>query len=141
MFKKDNDKQVCEKKETARISKNSVYLLVALIVCTVVVCGVYRMMIGTPNFKYLFYAYLAIETVFIFAYVIYNRGFSRKNVTADMLPSDWSEEQKNEFIENGKARFKRSRWMLIPIFAFFFTFAVDVIELFVLPSVFDLLGI
>ena len=53
--------------------------------------------------------------------------------TEEMLPAEWSEEQKTEFIEDGKRRLKKSRWMIVPIFAFLITFGVDALELFVFP--------
>jgi len=46
---------------------------------------------------------------------------------------EWSDEEKKEFIADGKRRQDRSRWLIIPIFAFFFTFAIDIFELFVIP--------
>ena len=66
------------------------------------------------------------------------RGFSRRGVTPEMLPEEWSEEQKEAWIEDGKERMRRSKWMIVPIFALVFTFGVDLIELFFLPFVKEL---
>ena len=66
-------------------------------------------------------------------YVVYNRGMSRKGVTKDMLPDDWDDEEKDRFIEDGKKRLEKSKWMLIFIFAFVVVFAFDAMELFVFP--------
>ena len=116
-------------------------MLVSLVLCTVAVCGIYRYMIGSDYFFYVLIAYIVAETVLIAAYIIYNRGFSRKNVTPEMLPADWSDEKKTEFIEDAKKRLHRSRPLLILILAFLFTFAVDIFELVVFPTVFSILGI
>lgn len=124
--------------EPKKPSKDAVILLVSLILCTMAVLAVYRFMIGFPFFRYVLFAYISIETVLIAVYVIYNRGFSRKGITEDMLPLEWSPEKRREFVESAAARQKKSRWMLIPIFAFFFTFAVDALELFVLPFIEEL---
>ena len=135
MSNKDN-----KKLPSAQV-KDRIVLLVSLVVCSVVICGIYRFMIGSIYFKYILFSYIAAETVLIAVYLIYNRGFSRKNVTEEMLPSDWSDEKKSEFIENANKRLHRSRWLLVLILSFLFTFAVDIFELIVFPSIFDLLGI
>lgn len=78
---------------------------------------------------------------FLIAYVIYNRGFSRKNLTVDMLPRDWSAEQRSEYIEDGKIRLKKSRWMLSVIIPVAVPIALDALYLFTLPLIQNLLGI
>ena len=118
-----------------------VKLLISLVLCSVVVCGVYRLAIESSYFSYVLFGYIAAETLLIAAYMIYNRGFSRKGITRDMLPTDWSEEKKTSFIESSKARLKKTRWMLVLILAFLFTFAVDLFELVVFPTIFNLIGI
>jgi len=99
---------------------------------------VYRFLLDYYYFEVVLIVYMTLATAFVLAYLIYNRGFSRTGVTSEMLPDAWSEEKKNEYVANGKRRMERSRWMLIPIFAFLFTFSVDLIELLVVPFVKDL---
>lgn len=135
-----SDKNTNTPEQNKRI-KEAIALLIALVLSTVVICGTYRFLLERLYFEFILYAYLAIETVAIAAYVIYNRGFSRKGVTYEMLPLDWSEEKKKDFIEDSKRRFRKSRWLLIIILAFLFTFAVDVFELVVFPLIFELIGI
>ncbi|MBQ8141266.1 MAG: hypothetical protein IJ038_06210 [Clostridia bacterium] len=122
-------------------SKSAVILLVSLILLSVVVFGVYRTLVNYYYFEIVLITYMVIETVFVAVYLIYNRGFSRRGVTRDMLPSEWSEEKKDAFINSGKERIKKSRWMLVVILAFMFTFAIDIIELFVLPTIMGLFGL
>ncbi len=108
-------------------------LLLGLVAVTVLVFGTYRFLVQQDYFRIVMIVYMIAATGFVLAYVIYNRGFSRKGVTKEMLPAEWSEEEKTAFIADGERRAKRSRWLLIPIFALLFTFGVDAIELFVLP--------
>jgi hypothetical protein len=63
--------------------------------------------------------------------VIYNRGFSRHNVTVEMLPSSWSEEQKLDYINDAKIRKEKSMWCLTIIFPLVFTFFMDMAYLFI----------
>lgn len=120
-----------------KINKSSLILLAIVIISSVIVYSTYRVLLDYFYFWVLI-AYMAIEAVFIFAYLIYNRGFSRKGVTKDMLPVEWSEAEKDEFINSGKERFKKSRWMLVIIIAFLFTFFIDMVELYLLPFIFGL---
>lgn len=107
--------------------------LLVLIVLTMTLLAVYRFFLDTRFFLVVMTVYMVAFTVLAVGYVVYNRGFSRKNVTADMLPESWTEEAKNEYIESGIRRQKKSRWVLMLIFAIGFTFAFDVMELFVIP--------
>lgn len=68
---------------------------------------------------------------FIVAYVVYNYAFTRKNITPEMLPDDWSQEKKAEYIQKGVDRAKKSRWMIFVIFPLIVTFIADLIYLFI----------
>ena len=109
--------------------------LVSLIVVTMTVFSVYRFFLGRLYFEITLAIYLTVATALILTYVIYNRGLSRRRLSEDMLPKTWSDEEKRVFLADGERRLRASRWMLIPIFAFLFTFAFDMLELYVLPVI------
>ena len=136
MFKRFRKKS--EAKRANKPDSQTVGMLMLLVVVTMVVFAIYRFLIDFYYFEVVLIVYMVIATALVLTYLLYNRGLSRKGVTAEMLPEDWSEEQKTEYIEDGRRRLHRSRWMLIPIFAFLFTFAMDLIELLVLPFLQDL---
>lgn len=75
--------------------------------------------------------YMVALAVFSVVYIAYNYAFTRKGLTADMLPDDWSEEKKHEFIQKGKDRAQSSRWMIFIIFPLIVTFIADALYLFV----------
>jgi len=77
--------------------------------------------------------YLIVGAILGIVYVIYNRGFSAKGVTPEMLPDTMSYEEKLAFIENGKQRLKRSRWMLTLILPIIVTLCIDMIYILLLP--------
>lgn len=79
-------------------------------------------------------AYFLVFAVTFVAYLAYNRGFVNKNVTAEMLPADWSEEKKQSFLAAEKARAKKSRWMLTVIIPFIVVFMCEALYLFVWDS-------
>ena len=130
-----------DKNNQKKPRKSDIALLIALVLLSVIVFGFYRFLMNYYYFEIVLIAYMAIETVFIIVYVLYNRGFSRRGVTTEMLPETWSEEKKEEFISNGARRMRRSRWMLVVIIAFLITFAIDIIELVVMPTLFGWFGV
>jgi len=107
-------------------------LMGILLLMCVVVYGLYRFLLNV-FYIYTLIAYMVIFTALLLSYLIYNRGMSRRGITVDMLPNDWSAEEKQRFVQDGKDRIHRSRWMLLLIVAFLFTFAADFIELYFLP--------
>ena len=82
-----------------------------------------------------YYAYWLAFGGFLIGYIAYNRAFSRKNMTVDMLPDDWSEEKKNEYINDGIRRAENSKWMLSVIIPLLVTIAADAIYLFTWPII------
>ena len=78
--------------------------------------------------------YAVVGAAFLFTYIIYNRGFTRDNITPEMLPDTMSEQQKEAFIQSGKDRKRKSKWMIIVIFALFLPLAVDFIVLVAVPT-------
>ena len=140
--KKEKEAQIgdTERAESVQKGKRAALKLLCLVAVTMVIFSVYKFFLGMYRFEIVLGVYMALASVATLGYVIYNRGFSRRGVTEEMLPSEWSEEQKTEFIEDGKRRMKRSQWLLMVVFAFFFTFAFDALELFVLPMFKNMAG-
>ena len=75
--------------------------------------------------------YMLSLAVLAIVYVCYNYGFTRKNVTVDKLPDDWSVETKYLFVMKGEERAKKSKWMLFIIFPLIVTFIADVLYLYI----------
>lgn len=124
--------------EQKRNAKRLLAKLAVLVAATVAALVVYRFFMQRPEFYIVFGIYAVIAAASIIGYVIYNRGFSRSGITREMLPLEWSEEEKTAFIEDAKKRKERSRWLLVIAFAFLFTFVYDAFDLFVLKELFGL---
>ena len=124
--------------QSAAFKKNKKYLL-PLILNTVLFFGLYSILVrvsGTVMMITL-WTYFALTIAFSFTYIIYNRGFSRMNVTPEMLPASMSAEEKNEFIENGKQRLEKSKWMLLIIFPLMMTFHLDTVGMYLIEPLLD----
>lgn len=115
-------------------------LLLILAGNTVIFFGVYRVAMRYYYFEYVLGLYLALTALFSIGYVVYNRGFSRRGVTLEMLPDTMTGEEKQAFIDDGERRMKKSKWMLTVIFPLLLTFTFEVIELFVIEYFVRLFG-
>ena len=119
---------------TKKVSKRAMVRLVAVGASCALSLILYRFLMETPIGFYAFVGYLILTAAFIFTYVIYNRGFSRRGVTREMLPDSMSEEEKDDFIRSGEERWKKSSWMMIPILACSLTLLWEAMELVVIPT-------
>jgi hypothetical protein len=118
-----------------KFQKNKKYML-ALVVNTVVIASVYMYTVKQPYFMAVLWTYLALTVGFSSAYIIYNRAFSRKGVTPEMLPDTMTELEKSEWIADGERRMEKSKWMLTVIFPLIMTFCLDLFILYVLEPLF-----
>jgi len=72
---------------------------------------------------------------FTVAYIMYNRGFTQKDITPEMLPDSWDAAKKAEYINAAAERQKRSRWMISVIIPILVPIALDAIYLFTWPTI------
>ena len=87
------------------------------------------------------FAYWIAFAVFLIAYIVYNRAFSRKGVTVEMLPDTMTREEKEEFVADAERRLEKSKWMLAAIIPLLITIALDAIYLFTWPIVQSLFNV
>lgn len=130
--KEEPDYGFLDDEKQRKQKENRKYLIVTLL-NTVVIYGLYVILINAipASTTVIVSVYLAALGTVSIGYVFYNRGFSRKNVTVDMLPDTMSEQEKEDFIEDAKIRMKRSKWCLTLIIPLVFTFFMDIFYLFI----------
>ena len=139
-----NNNKLREKKSIRNVSSTAMKRAAITIVNTTILTVIYfgAMNIEQPILSAIVTAgYWLGFAGFLIAYIVYNRGFTRKDVTREMLPDTWSEEKKNEFIEDTKRRYENSKWMLTVIIPIMIPIALDAIVLFTWPIVQNLLGL
>lgn len=125
-------------KQKAAFKKNRKYIL-PLVLNTVLFFGLYSYLVEQPKLMIpTLWVYFILTAGFCFSYVIYNRGFSRMKLTPDMLPDSMSIDEKNAFIEEGKVRIERSKWMLTIIFPLLMTFILDILNMYILEPMLKL---
>ena len=139
-----NNNKLQEKKSIRNVSPTAMKRAAITIVNTTILTVIYfgAMSIEQPILSAIVTAgYWLGFAGFLIAYIVYNRGFTRKDVTREMLPDTWSEEKKTEFIEDTKRRYENSKWMLTVIIPIMIPIALDAIVLFTWPIVQNLLGL
>ena len=80
--------------------------------------------------------YAAAGAAFLVAYIIYNRAFTRDNITPEMLPDTMTEQEKADFIQEGADRKRKSKWMIVVLFTLFVPLAIDFLILTAIPTLF-----
>lgn len=109
--------------------------VIPTVIITAVMFTLYRILLNNFRFDAVLTIYMGVTTALLVAYLVYNRGFSRRAITEEMLPPEWSDEKKCEFIDSAKARFHRSRWLLVVLSALFLVFVIDAIDIIILPII------
>ena len=80
------------------------------------------------------YISYGVMTAVLLFYVIYNRGFNTRGMTADMLPDDLPLAKREEMIAEGNRRALRSQWALYVLLPLLLVLLFDVIYLFLIPE-------
>ncbi len=112
--------------------KHSQKKLLILLLLTVFLCPAYFV---CQHYEIpVHYLYIAAGAVLGLGYVIYNKGFSGKGVTPEMLPDTMSPEEKQAFINDSIRRQKTSEWVLLLLIPILVTLAADMIYLFIFPT-------
>lgn len=127
-------------KKKASFEKNKKYLL-PLLLNTVLFYAVYAVLNNTPFYIVVLWVYFVALTGFTLAYIIYNRGFSHRNITADMLSDTMTAEEKQKFLDDIKERSQKSKWMITIIFPLVMTFMIDIVILFMIEPFMESLGL
>lgn len=112
-------------------SKSAVWRMLAVVAVSLLLLFVYYTCIGFGWAQPVMLVYMAIPACLLIVYLIYNRGFVYKDVTADMLPAEWSEEKKSEILESSRVRVERSKWILVVLIPFVLVLLADALYLYV----------
>jgi hypothetical protein len=139
-MKKQNNKPNIKREQTRSMelgrkispaTKKKAFLIAALsFVSIFIYFGAVPLLRPTAQFI-VHIAYMVIFGVSLIAYITYNRAFTRKNITIDMLPNVWSAEQKAAYVADGEERLKKSQWLLLIVIPTLVPIGVDSLILFV----------
>ena len=131
-----------KEKRDAAFKKNKRFIF-PLIIHTVVFFALYSYLVNVSEAVMMatLWCYFGLTAAFCLAYIIYNRGFSRLNVTPEMLPASMSIEEKTAFIEEAKLRIEKSKWMLTVIFPLIMTFIIDILNMWIFEPMMELAGV
>ena len=108
-------------------------LMLTLLINTVLMVAIYFAVPYLLHVSFLPILYAAIGVGLLLYYLIYNRGFVARGITAEDLPDSMSAAEKQDYLETARLRFEKSRWVLTVLLPIILTFIADVIYLFVFP--------
>lgn len=114
------------------ISKDAQRLMVLLLCNSVLFVALYFIAVHL-GFDYILPVYCVLGIGLGLGFFIYNRGFSAKGITPDMLPDTMSAVEKQAFFDQAALRLKRSRWILTVLFPILLAIAADMIYLYLFP--------
>lgn len=123
-----------------KLSKKNVITLCATVVVALLLLAFYYFSMNFEFFRFVMWGYMIALAALVISYIIYNKGMYLKGVTEEMLPDEMSLEEKRALIDGAKRRLERSKWMIMLIIGFIFTFAVEAVLLFVLPWIEGMIG-
>ena len=143
-MKKNDKKELSTKKSLRDISHETKKRAAVLVMNTLILTFIYfgSMGINQPILALIVnVGYWVVLGVLAIAYVIYNRGFTQKDLTIEMLPDSWDTEKKAKYISDAQKRDSRSRWMITVIITIMITIMLDAISLFTWPIIQNLFGL
>ena len=118
-------------RETLR--RFNIRLVLTLSALIIVALAVFRLLKTLDLYIPAIIIYTAITLAVAFYYIIYNKGNISGKVTPDMLPLDWSKDQKHAFIDDLAQRRKKSKWALLVLLPMIIVFAFEILELYFFP--------
>ena len=109
----------------------------ALLLLCALAIAVFRVLkeLGWVSYLVVLIVYGVISLVMGLWYVIYNRGFVGKKITDDMLPVEWTKEEKDNFLNDLTERRKKSKWMMLVIIPMIATFLFEAVDVYMLDSI------
>ena len=135
---KNTKKELTPKKSLRDISPEAKKRAALLVFNTLILTFIYfgSMGINQPILALIVnVGYWIVLAVLAIIYVLYNRGFTQKSLTAEMLPESWDADKKARYIEDAQKRDSRSRWMLSVIIPIMIPIMLDALMLFTLPII------
>ena len=79
--------------------------------------------------------YTAITLAAALCYISQNRGLITVEVTYDLLPNEWSEEEKKAFMEDYRARKEKSKKLLVILLPMIATFFFEILDIYLLGEI------
>ena len=143
-MKRNDKRERTPKKSLSDISPEAKKRAAVLVLNTLILTFIYfgSMGIDQPILAMIVnIGYWVVLLALVAVYLIYNRGFTQKDLTPEMLPDTWSAEDKEKYVEDAANRYKRSKWMLTVIIPIMIPIALDAISLFTWPIIQNLFGL
>lgn len=129
-YRKQDSPTTQLKKEIKKINWK---LVLQLVISCIVILTIYQtaMYFQFSAIMWIYYALLIISAI---AFLYFNKGLNRKTIGRDYLPAEWSDNEKDNYIEKIKKHKEIAKKLLLLIIPLLLTFAFEVIYLFYLDD-------
>ena len=118
----------------------NVRLALTLSALVIIALAAFKLLKNLDLYLFAVILYTAITLVTALWYIIYNKGNVSGKVTPDMLPAEWSADQKQGFLDDLAARRKKSKWALLILIPMIVVFGFEMLELYIFPPLGTLLA-
>ena len=108
-------------------------LVVLLIAMIILFIAVFRLLKTYELFIVAVILYTVIGLAAALYYIIYNRGVISGRITPEMLPKEWSPEQKQAMVDDIAARRRRSKWAILVFVPVIATVCFELLESYFFP--------
>ncbi len=115
------------------VKRVNLRLVSALAALIIVFIAVFRLLKLYDLYIFAIVLYTAVTLAVAIYYIIYNKGVISGTVTPEMLPPEWSTEQKQAMIDDLAQRRKKSKWALLILIPMMLVFAFELLELYFFP--------
>ena len=125
-----------------KLNKEKLYTLLRDALCTMIFLFpllLFYMFAIEQRWGFVFWVYFVLTAVSGVAFFLYNRAFAHTRVSRNDLPAAWSEEEKDAFFEEARARFIKSKPLLYLFLALFLVFLYDMVQLFLWDALCEML--
>ena len=106
------------------------FKLAALIILFI---SVFRLLKLYDLYLFAIVLYTAVTLGVAIYYIVYNRGVLSGKITPEMLPAEWSDQQKNAMIDDLTARRQKSKWTHLILIPMVFVYGFELLEVYFFP--------
>lgn len=139
-MKKKETKQKRPAAEQPRSGWHTLLLILELVLITVALLLVYGLSVRYRFYEIVMWIYLILLCGAITAFVILNRGAAGRKTKPEDLPSEWTFEEKQAYLDDEQRRRNIAKKLALLILPLAIVFFVDLIDLYCADGIRDLLS-
>lgn len=116
------------------LSRFNLRLVISLSVSIIFFLGIFLVVweLGYPLIISLIYGVITLAAALW--YIIYNKGMIGSIPSAEMLPTTWDKQTREDFIEDLRQRRQKSKRVMLILVPMIFTFCYKILDMYLFPN-------